>query len=143
MTHHPPPTGRRPVNTLLPRPRLLALLLAAPAGLSAQAPPQGPNPTQKPQLITRQEIEALKEAQTAFEVVTRLRSTWLNIRQGGLTQPPGDVVVYVNEVRRGGPEALREVDRLQVAEIRRVRGIDATTRFGSDHGHGAILVKLR
>ena len=131
------------MKTLLPLPLLLALLLAAPAGLSAQDPPKPTKPTKHPDLITRQEIEALKDAQTAFEVVTRLRSTWLNIRQGGLTQPPGDVVVYVNEVRRGGPEALREVDRLQVAEIRRIRGIDATTRFGSDHGHGAILVKLQ
>ena len=79
------------MKTLLPLPLLLALLLAAPAGLSAQDPPKPTKPTKHPDLITR----------------------------------------------------LREVDRLQVAEIRRSRGIDATTRFGSDHGHGAILVKLR
>ena len=131
------------MKTLRPLPLLLALLLAVPAGLSAQDPPKVPKPTKNPDLITRQEIEALPEAQTAFEVVTRLRPSWLNTRQGSLTQSPGDIVVYVNEVRRGGRAALREVDRLQIAEIRRVRGVDATTRFGTDHEHGAILVKLQ
>lgn len=131
------------MKTLLPLPLLLAVLLAPPAGLPPQDPPKPPKPTKHPDLITRQEIEALPEARTAFELVTRLRPNWLNTRQGSITLPQGDVVVYVNEVRRGGPEALREVDRLQVAEIRRVRGIDATTRFGTDHEHGAILVKLR
>lgn len=130
------------MKTLLPLPLLLAVLLAAPAGLSPQEQPKLPKPTKNPDLITRQEIEALKDAQTAFEVVTRLRPNWLNTRQGSLTQSPGDVVVYVNEVRRGDRAALREVDRLQVAEIRRVRGVDATTRFGTNHEHGAILVKL-
>ena len=128
------------MKSLLPLPLLLAVLLAVPAGLSAQDPPK---PTKHPDLITRQEIEALKEAQTAFEVVTRLRPNWLNTRQGSITQPLGDVVVYVDEVRRGGRAALREVERLQIGEIRRIRGIDATTRFGTDHEHGAILVKLR
>jgi hypothetical protein len=123
---------------------LFAVLLAVPAGLSAQDPPKLPKPTRNPDLITRQEIEAVPEAPTAFEVVSRLRATWLNTaRQGSLSLGPGDVVVYVNEVRRGGREALREVDRLQIAEIRRVRGVDATTRFGTDHEHGAILVKLK
>lgn len=131
------------MKTWIPLPLLLALLLAAPAGLSAQDPPKLPKPTKNPDLITRQEIEALPEARTAFEVVTRLRPTWLNTRQGSITQPPGEVVVYVNDVRRGGPAALREVDRLQLGEIRRLRGVDATTRFGTDHEHGAILVKLR
>ena len=131
------------MKTSLPFPVLLAVLLAGPGGLAAQDPVKLPKPTKNPDLITRQEIEALKEGQTAFEVVTRLRPNWLNTRQGSLTQSPGDVVVYVNEVRRGGREALREVDRLMVAEIRRIRGVDATTRFGTDHEHGAILVKLQ
>ncbi|HEV8600467.1 MAG TPA: hypothetical protein VGQ69_14000 [Gemmatimonadales bacterium] len=123
---------------------LLAVILAVPAGLAAQdSSKPAPKPNRNADLITRQEIEALTDVQTAFEVVSRLRPNWLRARQGSVTAGSAEIVVYVNEVRRGGPSALREVDRLQVAEIRRLRGSDATTRFGTDHEQGAILVKLK
>jgi hypothetical protein len=53
------------------------------------------------------------------------------------------VVTYVNEVRQGGPTAIRSVSRSQVAEIRHLRGTDASFRFGLNHESGAVMVKLK
>jgi hypothetical protein len=46
-------------------------------------------------------------------------------------------------VRRGGPEALRQIRIQELEEIRFISATDATTRWGTDHAGGAIEVKLR
>ena len=128
--------------------RLLCLLaaLAVPAGLSAQDTTRKEAKAKRsPELITRQEIEErAPEVQTAYEVVVRLRPIWLSTRgPSSINLAPTDVVVYVNEARRGGPSALRDINRVEIAEIRHLRGTDASMRFGLGHEQGAILVKLR
>lgn len=98
-----------------------------------------------PDLITRLEIEErAPDVQNAYDVVTRLRPIWLSTRgPSSINLAPTDVVVYVNETRRGGPTALRDINRVEIAEIRHLRGTDASMRFGLGHEQGAILVKLR
>jgi hypothetical protein len=125
---------------------LLAVALSAPAALSAQdTSTQSPKIKRHPDVISLQEVDALPpDVRDAYEIVIRLRPAWFKTRgPGSMTQGNVDVVTYVNEVRRGGPTALKEVIRLQVAEIRHLRGTDASFRFGVNHENGAVLVKLK
>jgi hypothetical protein len=43
-------------------------------------------------------------------------------------------------VNRGGVDQLRLLDATTVAEMRHLNSADATTRFGTGHTWGAILV---
>ena len=69
-------------------------------------------------------------------------------RSGGITVNQtaeimeGDIVVYVNDVRMGGPEALQNVGAEAVVAIRYLDAAQAA-RYGTGHQHGAILVTTR
>jgi outer membrane cobalamin receptor len=95
------------------------------------------------EVISRAQIETMN-ATDAYDVVQRIRPEFL--RQRGASSIQGGsqlAVVYVDGVRRGGPEALRQLRATEVEEIRFVSGTDATTRYGTDHGGGAIEVRSR
>ena len=120
--------------------RIAALVVLA--GCSA-----GSGGTEAPRLrrdiITRGQIEEMN-ATDAFDVVQRVRPEFLRQRgQSSITGGEQLAVVYVDGVRRGGPEILRSLRTNEVEEIRFVNGTDATTRYGTDHGGGAIEVKSR
>ena len=99
-------------------------------------------------LITREEIERTG-AQTAYEVVRQLRPEFLIVRGSmGLnsTRPRergAEPVVYVDGVRFGNLDSLHSIRMGDLLEIRRLSGADATTRFGTGHAGGAILVRTR
>jgi hypothetical protein len=127
---------------------LLAVILLAPAGMAAQdsAPQEVKKLKRNPDVISAEEIGAAPvEMRTALELVSRLRPNWMRKSRGeqSFTQGTPPVMVYVNDVRRGGPSALKEVDRLSIREIRRLAPTEASHRFGPDNGSGAILVFLR
>jgi hypothetical protein len=95
-------------------------------------------------IITAEEIADVQVA-TAYDIVQTLRPEYLRtrgLRSMGASQPQG-AVVYVDNVRRGGPESLRTLPRESVLEIRYLNGADATTMYGTNHGDGAILVRTR
>ena len=137
----------------MPRPLpLLLLLLAAlavPAALQAQDTARPAAKTaaklkRDPDLISQLEIAAAGDAQTAFEIVKRLRPNWLNVRgPSSINLPTPDVVIYVNGVRRGGPDTLKDLPITGLNEIRHLRGTEATQRFGLGHENGAILVSFK
>lgn len=87
-------------------------------------------------VITAEEIASVS-ASSAYEVVQRLRSQWLLVR-GGLGSE--GIVVYVDGVRRGDANSLRDIPVEQVRELRWIDGKDATTRYGTGHGSGVIEV---
>lgn len=104
--------------------------------------------------ITAEEIAAVDGAQNAYDVVQRLRPRFLrsrgtsSMRSAGpegtsAAAPTGSqftAVVYVDGVRMGGPEALRNVPSTILQSITYVSGTDATTRYGTGHGGGVIEV---
>ena len=57
-----------------------------------------------------------------------------------ITQGPQDVVVYVDNTRMGGPATLAQIPITDVKEIQYLNGTDATQRYGTGHGSGAIIV---
>ncbi len=129
---------RHATNAALAVVAFATLVFAAACASSGHSRPRTSN-----NVITREELSAL-EVTTAYEAVERLRPHFLrgrgptSIRNTQVTRP----VVFVGGVRAGGPEALYRVLLTQVYEIRFLNAADATTRFGTDHAGGAILVTL-
>jgi len=51
-----------------------------------------------------------------------------------------NVVVYLDDVRLGEVTTMRNVTAMSVKEIRYLSATDATQRWGTGHGSGAIQV---
>ena len=109
-------------------------------------------------VITLDEI-LQTDAVHALELVQRIRNSWLITRgidsfrefsrgqaQGrSISVTPGEdrVVVYLDHVRLGGPERLREIPTVAIASLRFYDANAATFKWGGGHTHGAILVTSR
>jgi outer membrane cobalamin receptor len=93
-------------------------------------------------VITQEEL-AKVDVQNALDAVRRLRPSYLQTHGGlssSITQGPQDVVVYVDNTRMGGPSTLAQIPITDVKEIQYLNGPDATQRYGTGHGSGAIIV---
>jgi hypothetical protein len=76
-----------------------------------------------------------------FDLVSTLRPRWLQTRGVDSFQKPSEIQVYLGSTRmQGGLNALRELSSLGVTKIEWVDGITASSRWGLDHGAGAIVV---
>jgi hypothetical protein len=96
--------------------------------------------------ITAEEIEAATRHNSAFEMVQGLRPAWLRSGRGGATisnPNAGAVVVYLDGVRMGGSGVLQQIPRRDVVSLQYLDRNDATTRFGTGHTGGVILVSTR
>jgi hypothetical protein len=96
-------------------------------------------------LITAEEIAA-SSARNAFDAVQLLRPNWLRMRGAAGSTLRGETiapVVYSDNVRLGGMENLSGIAAADIATIEYLSARDATTRFGTGHAGGAILVKSK
>lgn len=106
-------------------------------------------------LITREEIrDRAPDVLTAYDVIQRLRPHFLRERATGSITTPFDkngdrnpaaaktpIQVYINGTRSGiAAVSLREVLADAVIDIVYLNASDATTRFGTGHDNGAIMV---
>lgn len=91
-------------------------------------------------LITEAEINAGTNYQNALEVVQYLRPQMLRPRSGAGAQA---VVLYVDDVRMNDMNGLATVPTNRVKEIRFINARDATTRWGTGHDSGVILVTTK
>jgi hypothetical protein len=90
-------------------------------------------------LITREELVA-SSATNLFDAVQRLRANWLRTRGTDSFETPTVIQVYLDNQRVGGVEQLRQLSPLNVSTLRHYDGIQATARWGINHGAGAIVV---
>jgi hypothetical protein len=122
------------VSTVLVGLTLTVAIGCAPAGRPAghSAPPRS-----SAHAITAREIAAATSSTTAYEAIQRLRPLWLSGRGAG--RP----LVYVDNIWRGGFEELYRISPADIQEIQLLRGYDATTRWGTGHAAGVILVTTR
>jgi hypothetical protein len=114
-----------------------------------------------PNLITTAEIDA-NNLRDAYEIVQRLRPTWLTrsttsvVNMGGSTPrtstsngyagPSGGLVVYLDNAKMGGPDALRDLPGSTIGSIQYMDAATATATLpglGSDIVTGAIVVHSR
>ena len=96
-------------------------------------------------LITAEELEA-STAQNLFRAIEMLRPTWLRVRGTASVSTPGAAAalqVYLDNSHYGVVTALQQLTVTSVREVRYLDGREATTRFGTGHGAGAILVRLK
>jgi hypothetical protein len=116
---------------------------SSPSGASASQQSQQASARRgSPDRITQDELATI-DVQNALQAVQRLRPSFLQNRGGAsssITQGPQDVVVYVDQTRMGGPNALAQIPISDVKEIQHLSGTDATQRYGTGHGSGVIIV---
>jgi hypothetical protein len=92
--------------------------------------------------ITIGEIEEAN-ASDAYILVQRLRPGWLRQRGSSSINRPTPRVVYLDNMRVGGLDSLRQISANSIERIRFLDSPDATQRFGTGHVNGAILVFTR
>lgn len=92
--------------------------------------------------ISANDIQQVK-ARDAFEAVSRLRANWLRPRGVSSISLRGGTRVYLNGTRLGGIEELRQINADMIDSVQFLDGVEATLRFGTGNGDGAILVNTR
>ena len=124
----------------------IAALTTATAVL-AQEPDQPKEKARKKDasVIAAWEIEKVESLVTnGYDVVQLLRPRFFQVRSklsaGGNPLWGDGPGVLIDEVPRGGIEALRGIPVSAIREIRYVSGPDAASRYGVEFHAGAILV---
>ncbi len=77
------------------------------------------------------------------DVIRQYRPQWLVRRGSSSLANDGDIVVYMDTNRMGGPEALRRITADMAESVRLLSAGEATTRFGAGHVYGAIVIESR
>lgn len=117
-------------------PGLVLLPACASSGGSSGGSRRSPN------VITEEELAEYTQ-DDLHEAIRRMRPNWLRRRGAGTNNSVSPVQVYINGARMGDTNALRGVNSTDVVRIEYLSGPDATTRFGTGNGGGAILVTTR
>ena len=123
----------------------LALTLASSACSSTgSSSGRSARSNRNPDLITQAELAEVTE-RNVFDAVRRLRPQWLRIRGRGMVSinRESTIPVYLDGIRRGSTALLGRIRPSEVQEIRYLNPNDASLRYGSSHGDGAIQVTLK
>ena len=112
-----------------------------PPGTSSGAP-------QRTALLTADEIAATAvEGRTAYDVVSRLRPSWLRARGVRSLVAPSDstefALVVVDRHPVGRIQTLRDIQADQVADIRYYDPTEGTGSYGERGGSGVIQVTMK
>ena len=97
---------------------------------------------QDQRVLTAEELEGSGYSD-AFSVVQALRPHWLRTRGTTTINQPQFIKVYLDDNLLGGTEYLRTIPVRSIARIQFLDGLEATNRWGLDHGLGAIMVTTR
>ena len=122
----------------------ILLTLALTGCASGGAPGRGGG--RDPNLINNEELrQAESEGISAFQLIERLRSRWLQTRgTTSISNPAGSyAMVVLDGVPWGELNVLSNMTIIGNEEIRFLNARDATTRFGTGYDGGAILVVSR
>jgi hypothetical protein len=112
---------------------------AEPAG-PAISLPKGPKPRTDRQLLTR---DVILETQytNMYDVILALRGSWLRSRGAESIQGKSATVqIYLDNQRLNGAEELRSIAPTNIETVRYYDPIQASARWGMDHGAGAIYI---
>lgn len=104
----------------------------------------GTRPSVDRDVLASEEIERTA-AVTAYDAVRQLRPEWLRRRgRSSIQNATAEVlVVYLDGARLGNVQILNSITVGSILEIRHLDGRDATTRFGTGHAGGALLIRTR
>lgn len=121
------------------RATLAASALGVSACSSAGTPGAAKAPGTDQTLITRADLDKVN-ATNLYDAVQSLRGNWLRPRAADSFEKPSVIQVYQDNVRIGGVTELRAIPPRIVVSVRWYDPIQATARWGVDHGAGAIFV---
>lgn len=116
---------------------LILLVLAVSACATKQSSPTAGSRN----IITSEEIRD-SGALTAYQAVRDLRPRFLRPGRFNL-KGSAYPIVYVDDMRLGEVDELRRIPTSDVLTIQYLSPPDATTRFGTGHTGGALLVTTR
>jgi len=117
--------------------RLLPLVVLLFPGCTATGPARCPtSPAPPSDRVESAELRQTHEADL-YEALRLSRPRFIRSRAALSPEP----VVYVDGVRAGALDDLHAVALPDVVDVRFMSGPDATTRFGTDHVGGALLVR--
>ena len=112
-------------------------------GASACAPRSTVSPAEASRnLLTREEMLQAGYPD-AFATVQSLRPQWLQRRGPTSLRGTETIKVYLDGFLLGGPDNLKQIMIRSIATIRYMDGLEASERWGLDHGAGAIVVSTR
>lgn len=122
---------------------VLSVALAVLA-LAACATRSGHRPLAERDLLVADEIHRTS-AVTAYDAVRQLRPEWLRRRgRSSIQNATAEVlVIYLDGARVGTLQMLRSISVGSILDIRHLDASDATTRFGTGHAGGALLIRTR
>jgi hypothetical protein len=111
----------------------------APDALQASVPARS-----SPNRLTGDEVRATT-AGNLYDAVRRLRPQWLRARGASSIISPEatEAVVYVSGIRQGDLRTLQNIGVDSVNGVEFIDARDATTRWGTGHGGGVILVDIQ
>jgi hypothetical protein len=98
-------------------------------------------------VLSYEEISRAGVSGTAYDVISRLRPSFL-VSRGETTLINGTATssypnVYVDGVVYGDITTLRNIDSNQVAEVRLYQASEAQTKFGMGNNGGVIAITTR
>ena len=119
----------------------VAAMLAA---LGCATPRSGAKPSGQRDLLQLEEI-GRTSAVNAYDAVRQLRPEWLRRRgRSSIQNANAEVlVIYLDGTRLGTVQVLRSIAVGSIFEIRHLDASDATTRFGTGHAGGALLIRTK
>lgn len=127
---------------------LLAFAVACSSATTSGGPRTGSNRN----VITYEEIQASRQAGwTAWDLISTLRPLYLKSRgmtslgnpAAGVSTIAAIAVVYVDGARYGDLQSLKGLSVENIRRIEYMSASDATTRYGTDHNGGVILISTR
>jgi hypothetical protein len=125
------------------RPPLLGLgtvLMLAACATKSGTPVPSAAPARNADVVTMGELNNAPTYPNLHEALQALRPGWFRRFPTRLSGPEGDIVVYLDRQRLGGPETLRDIQLSGVTGVRYYGPSEAQAAFGLDHTHGAIQV---
>jgi hypothetical protein len=122
---------------------LLVALVVALTGCAATASSGDGvrRPARQQNLLTQEEVSG-SQYTNLYEVVRALRPNWLRTRGQISIQDgeAGQVVIYLNGIRAGSADYLRQVGPREVLSLEYFDETQASARFGLKQGGGAAIV---
>lgn len=110
--------------------------------VTACAPARAARPGGNARTITTEEIRNAGQSD-AWLLVQMLRPHWLSTRGTSTLHGHEEIKVYLDASLLGGPATLRQVNTSSISLLRFLDGLEASQRWGLDHGNGAIVISSR
>jgi hypothetical protein len=91
-------------------------------------------------VLSRTEIRETQYT-NLYDVILSLRGNWVRVRSAESIQGRSSAVqVYLDMQRLSGLDELKSMSPMNIQSVQYLDALQASARFGMDHGSGAILV---